>query len=72
MNNHKYVFKTNLNCSSCVARVKNDLDDNKLITEWQVDTQHPDKLLTIYGNKLLPDAVISAIKDKGFSITLLS
>lgn len=34
-------FKTNINCSGCVARVTNKLNETVGKDNWQVDTEKP-------------------------------
>ena len=59
-------FKTNLECSNCEARVKPFLDKKEGVTSWQVDTDHPDKVLTVETESLEPKDIIKVIKRTGF------
>ena len=43
-------FKTNINCESCVKAVTPALKSNKKIYSWNVDTQNPNKILTVQGD----------------------
>ncbi|HKK80266.1 MAG TPA: heavy-metal-associated domain-containing protein [Phaeodactylibacter sp.] len=61
-------FKTTINCSNCVRAVTGFLDDVEGVKEWKVDTGHPDKVLTVKGEQVQPDAVIEAVEDAGFDI----
>jgi copper chaperone CopZ len=61
-------FKTNINCSSCVAKVTPFLNSNKSIEEWQVDTSTPDKILSIKGNKLSVKEINESVTKAGFKI----
>lgn len=61
------LFKSNINCSGCVAKVTPFLDETAGAGNWQVDTNQPDKPLTITSD-VLPEAVIAAVKKAGFSI----
>jgi copper chaperone CopZ len=58
-------FKTNIKCSGCVATVTPVL--NELVGEenWKVDTQHPDKVLTITGETDLSE-VRNAVEKAGY------
>lgn len=69
-NMEKIHFKTNLNCNGCVSKVKNDLD--MLIGEnlWNVDTENPNKVLSIPADKN-PEKVEEIVKNKGFLIEQL-
>jgi len=61
-------FKTNINCSGCVANVTPALNSLRGIKKWQVDTASTDKILTVRANEeLTPNMVISALGTKGFS-----
>jgi len=40
-------FKTNINCGGCIARVTPRLNEVKGISSWKVDTDNPDKILTV-------------------------
>lgn len=60
-------FKTNLACSNCEARVKPFLDKKEGITSWQVDTDHPDKILTVETETLEAKDIIKTIKRTGFT-----
>lgn len=59
-------FKTNIECPSCEARVKPFLDKKEEIISWQVDTENPDKVLTIETDSLEAKDVIKTIKRTGF------
>ena len=61
-------FKTNINCSGCVAKVTPKLNQTKGIVTWKVDTDNPDKVLTVEIDNLLGEAVIGIVKAAGFSI----
>jgi copper chaperone len=61
-------FKTNINCSNCVEKVKPFLDSAKGIDSWEVDTTDRNKILTIEGDDIYESAVIEGIQKAGFSI----
>lgn len=61
-------FKTTINCGNCVRAVTGFIDDVPGIAEWQVDTAHPDKVLTVKGEQLQPAAIVEAVEDAGFDI----
>ena len=62
----KLKFKTNINCSGCVKAVTPHLDKEQDIKSWQVDTDNPDKILTVETEDLDADAVIDKIEKAGF------
>ena len=59
-------FKTNINCSGCVARVTPNLNDEKGIKSWKVDTDNPGKILTVETEQLTAQQVIESVKKAGF------
>ena len=65
----KQQFTTNLNCGNCVRAVTNFLDDVPGITAWAVDTDNPDKVLTVEGTAT-PEDIIEAVEDAGFDISV--
>lgn len=64
-------FKTNINCNNCIRAVSGFLDDVLGIEEWKVDTDNPDKVLTVKGEVVEPDAVLEAVEDAGFDIEVI-
>lgn len=42
-----FMFKTNLKCNNCVAKVKTQLDDASEILNWSIDLKSPDRVLTV-------------------------
>lgn len=62
-----YKFSTNINCGGCVASVKPVLDEVKGIDSWEVDTEHPSKILTVTTNQLSEKEVIELVKSAGFT-----
>lgn len=59
-------LKTNINCSGCVAKVTPSLNETIGENNWQVDTQNPNKILTVSGTEVNKDDVIKAVKKAGF------
>lgn len=64
----KAVFKTNINCGSCVANVTPFLEKAQSIDNWHVDTTNKDKILTVKGSNVNVAEVTSLIKEAGYSI----
>jgi copper chaperone len=61
-------FKTNINCSGCIATVTPALNELKDIQHWEVDTANPNKILTVNTeNNLTPGQIIDALKQKGYN-----
>lgn len=61
----QYKFKTNINCSGCVAKVTPVLNGYPDIKEWTVDTINPAKLLTV-ETEHLEEEVQSLVLKAGF------
>lgn len=62
-----YKFKTNIECGGCVSGVTPFL--NKLEnTKWEVDTDNPDKILTVETATTTEEEIIKAVKKAGFEI----
>ncbi len=66
--NTELKFKTSINCGGCVARVKPLLNDVAGIEQWSVDTDNPDKILTVKLNGAAEDEVVNTVKKAGFTI----
>ena len=64
-------FKTNINCGNCVRAVTGFINDVKGIDSWQVDTDNPDKILSVKGENLEIEAIVEAVEDAGYDIELI-
>jgi copper chaperone len=62
----QYQFKTNINCGGCVAKVTPVLNAAPEIKEWKVDTNNPNKVLTIETESLKEDEVKAIVAKAGF------
>lgn len=61
-------FKTDMNCERCVARVKPFLDKVQGIDSWSVDTDNPDKILTVESSVVTADQIVEVVENVGFDI----
>lgn len=61
-----YQFKSNINCGNCVSKVSLKLDNNPEIHAWNVDTNNPDKILTVETETLDEDDIIDLVMSTGF------
>jgi copper chaperone CopZ len=62
-------FKTNINCGNCIKSVTPYLNLVDTIDTWQVDTDDPDKILTVkLEEDGTPEDVKRAVEDAGFKI----
>lgn len=66
MENRNLKFKTTLNCGGCVSKVQADFDNAEGIQDWKVDTENPDKILTVKSSGITEEEVIDIVKSKGF------
>ena len=72
MENKKHLqFKTNINCSGCVAAVKPHLD--KLISSesCHVDTAINDNIFSVSTNDISEEEIINTVQKAGYKIELL-
>lgn len=70
--NETMKFKTNINCSGCVAQVSPALNSADGICNWEVDINNPQKVLTVYSEGITEEEVIANVKKAGFNIERLS
>ena len=62
-------FKTNINCSNCVAKVMPFLDKKAGAGNWSVDTDNEDKILTVDNEDLTEKDIVKTVKRTGFEAT---
>lgn len=65
----KLKFKTNINCSGCIAAVTPHLNNAEGIKNWAVDTTNPDKILTVEVEGIDADEVADTVEKAGFKAT---
>ena len=61
-----YQFKTNINCSGCIAKVTPYLNANNAIRHWSVDTENKDKVLTVETDSLSSEMVETIVREAGY------
>ncbi len=59
-------FKTNIMCSSCIAKVTPVFNETLGENNWNVDTQNPKKILTVTGENLDEHNIIKAVEKAGY------
>lgn len=64
-------FKTNIKCANCVATVTPFLNEAVGADNWQVDTQNPDKVLTVESDAVTDDQVKVALEKAGYKAEAL-
>jgi hypothetical protein len=62
-------FKTDLRCASCVQKIAHYLDGDKSISNWSVDIDSPDKVLTVTGASLNHAHIQELMKKAGYRAT---
>jgi len=61
-------YKTNLKCGGCVAKLKPYLDSDPGIGSWTVNTDSPDKVLSVDGNNVSLQHVSELVQKAGFNV----
>lgn len=61
------LFKTNIKCGGCIAKVTPFLNGEKQIEEWKVDLQSPERILSIKTEGLTAEAVTKLLKKAGYN-----
>jgi copper chaperone len=59
-------FKTNVNCNHCINKITPVLNEDKSITEWNVDLTNEDKVLTVKGENVDGNSVIESLSKVGY------
>ncbi len=59
-------FKTSINCGNCVAKVTPVLNNQSEIKDWSVDTENPEKILTVSGENIDEADLIKSLQKIGF------
>ena len=62
----KHQFKTNIMCGGCIAKITPHLSSNEAIQHWEVDTQVPDKILTVETDTLTASSVREIVQQAGY------
>ena len=63
-------FKTTIKCSGCVTKVAPFLNEAIGEDNWEVDTNHPSKVLTVVGEED-KHRVIQAVEEAGYKAEAL-
>ncbi|MGV3502518.1 MAG: heavy-metal-associated domain-containing protein [Adhaeribacter sp.] len=59
-------FKTDIKCGGCVAKVTPFLNAIPGVEKWEVDTQNPNKILTLRTDAGEPEQIKKAVREAGF------
>ena len=65
-------FKTNIKCAGCIATVTPFLNTINSIESWEVDTINPDKILTVQGDGVSTQDIVSKLKEAGYNAETIS
>jgi Methylamine utilisation protein MauE len=60
------LFKTNLRCGACVAKIAPILDADPAVKQWSADIDSPDKVLTIEGDSIDSRHVADLLAQAGY------
>lgn len=66
------AFKTNINCSGCLAKVTPFLNATDRIKDWEVNLSDRDKILNVRAEQISENEIMKIVEDAGFKIQLLS
>lgn len=61
-----FRFKTNINCESCIRAVTPHLNKLEGVSEWQVDTDNPDKILEVRSESVNAEEIQTTVEKAGF------
>jgi copper chaperone len=64
-------FKTNIQCTNCLAKVTPKLDEQSDIQSWDVDLQDPERTLTVKTENLQAEDIKKAVLKAGFLADLV-
>jgi copper chaperone len=64
-------FKTTIKCGGCIATVTPFLNKIEGISNWSVDTNSPDKILTIETESVSPEKITDTLKTAGYQANLI-
>lgn len=65
---NEWVFRTNIMCNGCIAKVTPVLDNAEGIASWKVDLESPDRLLTVVSDGITQEQLLSIVRAAGFTI----
>jgi copper chaperone CopZ len=59
-------FKTNINCNHCINKITPVLDSDTGISEWSVDLNSENKILTVKGENPDIEKIIESLSGVGY------
>ncbi len=64
-------FKTTIKCGGCIATVTPFLNQIEGISIWSVDTNSPDRILTVEVENVSSEKITSALNSAGYQAVLI-
>lgn len=64
-------FKTTIKCGGCIATVTPFLNKIEGISNWNVDTNSPDKILTVETETVSAEEITNTLKSAGYQANLV-
>jgi copper chaperone len=64
-------FKTTIKCGGCIAIVTPILNQIDGISNWIVDTNSPDKILTVETENVSAEEITNVLKTAGYQANLI-
>lgn len=61
-------YHTTINCQNCIRAVSGFIEDVPNIDTWEVDTDNPNKILTVTGENIDWVSLKEAVLDAGYDI----
>jgi copper chaperone len=61
-------FKTNINCTGCIANVSPFLNSDANIKKWEVDIANPEKILRVETENISEKEVMELVQKAGYKI----
>jgi copper chaperone len=62
------TYQTNINCGGCIEKVTPFLEGETRIKQWSVNTDDPNKILTVEVEEMNSGEVMSLVQEAGFKI----
>ncbi len=66
-----FKFKTTIKCGGCIATVTPFLNKIEGISNWSVDTNSPDKILTVETENVSAEEITNTLKSAGYQANLI-
>ncbi len=61
-------FKSNIKCTGCLKKVTPHLNNAKGIITWDVELEHPEKIVTVEGEGITAGQISDAVSKAGFKV----